>query len=81
MKARRREVAGSRLEITYGAGALPLAVQLKQQGFKVGRGWTSAWQKDADEIARLYVRGVLTEPMADRCRERLQQAIYDVVMD
>lgn len=66
-----------KITISFGATSPPIVDQLRQQGFKldlapVDRG---RLQRDADEVARLRIRCVLTESESDKAQKRIFQII------
>lgn len=61
------------MNIEFGALAPPLAEQLKDAGIGVVK-W-AIFQKDADAITRLRVRGVMSDLEAHKARTRLIKAI------
>jgi len=65
------------VHIAFGALSLPIDEQLKDQGLKLNMSPTSRahLQRDADEVARLRVRRVLTEAESDKARKRIFQII------
>jgi hypothetical protein len=67
----------TKLSISFGALSPPIGEQLQEQGLKLDIDplQRQYLQRDADEVARLKVRGVITEAEADRARKRLFQII------
>ena len=64
-----------RVEITFGALAKPLREQLALQCLSPNNGVVRHWQRDADAISRLSVRGLLTEAGTSQARRRLLKNI------
>ena len=69
------------MHISFGAMVAPIAEQLSVQGY-VARDKThlAAWQKDADAITRLAVRGLLAPTYSRSARTRLLKMICADVM-
>lgn len=65
------------VHISFGALSPPLDEQLRDQGLKLDMDETirAHLQRDADEVARLRVRRVLTEAESDKARKRIFQII------
>lgn len=64
------------LYIGFGALAEPIIEQLRRQGFVAHYGvQADTWQKDADAITRLAVRGLISETTASSARRRLTKTI------
>lgn len=63
------------LSIQFGALALPLQRQLKDQGVEVGLEYVVWLQRYADAITLLRVRALLTDGEAARARKRLLQEL------
>lgn len=61
------------LSLDFGVFALTIKEQLKQAGFKINRDALRRYQRDADEIMRLNVRGILTESAALTARKKLMK--------
>jgi hypothetical protein len=63
--------------ISFGALSERIEEQLQQQGFRLAMGPMERHylQRDADEVSRLLVRGVITEADAQRARKRLMSEI------
>lgn len=68
-------MSGTRLSIQFGALALPLQRQLKDQGVEVGPENVMWLQRYADAITLLKVRALLTDREAARARKRLLQEL------
>lgn len=66
-----------RLSISFGALSFRIEEQLKAQGLRLDLDPLPRQhlQQDVDEVARLRVRGVLTEAESDRARKRIFQII------
>lgn len=64
-----------KIAITFGAMAPRISEQLEQQGCKAKTDDMVAWQRDAEAIARLCVRGLISDAAATSSRRRLLQAI------
>ena len=64
-----RDKGRTELEIRFGALAPKLRRQLEQQGLFVPR--LTQHQHDADAIARLFLRGMLTPGQTEHARRRL----------
>ena len=64
-----------KIQIQFGAMAPLLETQLGHQGLKITSGPLNHLQKDADALARLSARGVLSEAETGRARRRLMKAI------
>ena len=63
-----------KLSMSFGALAPPLAEQLPD-GAKIKRTDLIHFQKDADAITRLFVRGYLSDAGTSGARKRLMQKI------
>ena len=61
------------MEIELGALARPISEQIKNAGFELSG--ADAFDRDADAITRLYIRGVLTEGEAHKARTRLMKEL------
>ena len=61
------------LSIHFGAFANPLVKQLMGLRFRLPD--VGHWQKDADAIVRLRIRGFLSEAETSRARDRLSKKI------
>lgn len=66
-----------RLGITFGALAPKLSQQLAQ--FDLGRDDVRHWQKDADAIVRLAIRGLIPDNVKARAYQRLTDRIAECV--
>jgi hypothetical protein len=64
-----------KINLTFGSMAAPLVQQLGVQGINAPTKLLDHWQKDADAISRLAVRGFLTDTETNRARRRLLQTI------
>jgi hypothetical protein len=66
-----------RLSVSFGALSPPIDEQLRDQGLKLDMDPVHRChlQRDADEVARLRVRCILTEAESDRARKRIMQII------
>lgn len=67
--------------VSFGAMAPPLAEQLAEVLGERSHPNLPQHQKDADAIARLAVRGVLTETEAHRARKRLMKRLEGIVRE
>jgi hypothetical protein len=67
----------TQLSISFGTLSPPIGEQLQEQGLKLDMDplQRQHLQRDSDEVARLKVRGVITEAEADRARMRLFKII------
>jgi hypothetical protein len=65
------------VRIDFGALIPPIGEQLQDQGLKLDMDPLERQhlQRDADEVSRLRVRGVLTESESDKARKRIMQVI------
>ena len=64
------------LELTFGAMAPTILAQLARQGVQPNEvGVVSHWQRDADAIARLKIRGLISDSQARQARQRLLKNI------
>jgi hypothetical protein len=65
------------VRINFGALSPPIGEQLQDQGLKLDMDplQRQYLQRDADEVSRLRIRGVLTESGADKARKRIMQVI------
>ena len=63
------------IAIRFGAMANRLEAQLRAQGFEARKIDIAHWQDDADAVARLAIRGLLTETETAKARKRLLKAI------
>lgn len=63
--------------ISFGALCDRIEEQLQRQGFRLTLEplQRQYLQRDADEVSRLLVRGVITEGEADKARKRLMRTI------
>ena len=64
----------SEVTIDFGALAEPLDQQLERQGF-INVQQLELLQRDADEISRLFVRGLIGDAETQRARKRLPKSI------
>jgi hypothetical protein len=66
-----------RFQLQFGALAPPIEEQLRDQGLRLDLTPLSRQflQQDADDVSRLYVRGLLTKAESDRVRNRLVKKI------
>jgi len=62
-----------KLSLVFGSTAEPLIEQLAGFGFDEKK--IAHWQKDADAIARLGVRGILSHAEMDKARKKLMNRI------
>jgi hypothetical protein len=62
-----------KISVVFGAKSPPLSEQLA--GFDLDPEKIKHWQKDADAIARLSVRGILSESETEKARKRLVNRI------
>ena len=62
-----------RLNLTFGPLAKPLNEQLAEQGLEFIN--CELYQMDADAVARLFVRGMLTEAETTRAWKRLRDRV------
>jgi len=67
----RAEIDSEKLSITFGSMCEPIAKQLAQQGRTIPADKLDHIQMDADAIARLVVRGIITEASARRARQKV----------
>jgi hypothetical protein len=65
----------TQIAIRLGALSPPIAKQLRQQGVSAKPADVKAWQKDADCITRLHVRGYIHDSTADSARRKLVNAV------
>lgn len=65
--------ATRKLSLVFGATARPLAEQL--HGLGLSKEDIDHWQRDADAITRLLVRGYIRDGEADRARKKLVNSI------
>lgn len=63
-----------KFEIQFGALCPPLSQQIVAAGSKVPSD-VDLLQQDADEISRLYIRGLLSDSESTRARKRLMARI------
>ena len=65
------------LRISFGALSPTIDEQLRDQGFKLDMDplERAHLQRDADEVARLRVRSILTEAESDKARKRIFKII------
>ena len=66
------------LHIVFGAMAPDIGQQLAYQGLTAKPRAIDQWQKDADAITRLAVRGMLSDAERERVRRRLLKTILRV---
>jgi hypothetical protein len=59
------------VKLAFGAISPKISEQLKKQGFKYDKEEVSHFQKDADAIVRLRVRGLLPSAQVDKCFQKL----------
>ena len=66
-----------RFHIEFGAMAAPIDEQLRDQGLRLDIEEVALWalQCDADGVARLFVRGILTETEVHKAKNRILQII------
>jgi hypothetical protein len=66
-----------KIRIAFGALLPPIDEQLRDQGLKLDMNslFRGLLQRDADEVSRLRVRGILTEAESDKARKRILQTI------
>jgi hypothetical protein len=64
-----------KIAITFGAFAPRISEQLEQHGMKARTADVVAWQRDAEAITRLAVRGLLTEAGGSAARRKLLRKI------
>ena len=69
-------MATKSLKLDLGALADPLDEQLERQGLVMD---CTVLQRDADAVARLYVRGLLTDGETVKARARLFKSIQQAV--
>lgn len=67
-----------KLELTFGAMAPDIAQQLAYQGLTAKPRAIDHWQKDADAITRLAVRGILSDAAKSAARRKLLKTILRV---
>jgi hypothetical protein len=65
------------IHISFGANSLPIEEQLREQGKKLDLEplHRHLLQRDADEVARLCGRCILTKAESDKARKRILQII------
>lgn len=63
------------IEIVFGAVCDPIDKQLREQGHPLKT--ASVFQKDADALTRLAVRGLLTDAQVRQARKKLLRRIVD----
>lgn len=63
------------LQIVFGALSESIAKQLSAQGYRLKS--SALYQKDADAITRLLIRGLIPESQANDARKRLMKSIGD----
>ena len=64
-----------KVAITFGGMAPRISEQLEGQGCKAKTEDMVAWQRDAEAITRLCVRGLISDAAATSARRKLLQAI------
>lgn len=62
---------GEKFSISFGALSESLLKQIDQQNHTAPSGLIAAWQKDADSICRLRIRGIMTDAEAHKAKKRL----------
>lgn len=72
-------IARMTLRLTFGAMALPIIAQLREQGFGLSGQDSLHFQKDHDAIARLSIRGLITKSELRKAQARLIKAITKAV--
>lgn len=71
--------------LQFGALAPKISEQLNKQGLTYKGNWTEAsvskthFQRDADAITRLFVRGLISDVTAKRARQKLLNRIAGIV--
>lgn len=65
--------------IHYGHLVAPIGRQLREQGYTIDKSTLSAVQADADAIAGLSLRNILTEGETRKARQRLTKRIAKLV--
>ena len=63
------------LELSFGALSDPIRTQLDAQNVTADRDEISHWQRDADAIVRVAVRGLLPDSQIRQARKRLLKRI------
>lgn len=63
------------LGIYFGAISDAIGVQLSQQGFKYDQKVVEQFEKDADALTRLRMRGLLTDSITDNINKKLFKKI------
>lgn len=63
------------IKIAFGALCDSIAKQLRTQGYRLKS--VAPYQKDADAITRLVIRGLLPDSQANAARKRLMKDIGD----
>ena len=71
----RVEIQGMKLGLTFGALAPSIKKQLAVSKLKAKTLDMHLWQTDADEIARLLIRGLLTDSAGTNARRKLMRKI------
>ncbi len=64
-----------KLALIFGALAPKLREQLRDANMKYERADTELWQRDADEITRLSIRGLLSDSVTRETRHKLLKQI------
>jgi len=63
------------VQLRYGAMSDTISKQLTVQGFKFDKKLCEHWQKDADAITRIRIRGILTANQTEKARIKLLNII------
>lgn len=63
------------LNIVFGATAPNLREQMDAQSYRYDPETAERWQKEADALTMLFIRGILTETETHRARTRLMKEI------
>ena len=73
------QASNDTVELRMGALSPSIAEQLQSQGLGADEGTLAHWQKDADAIVRLAVRGLISPGESSRARKKLVKNVAKLV--
>lgn len=74
-------MASKEFNLSFGALSEPLKKQLAEQGLRMKSKYLQHFQKDADALSRLHIRGLIPDSEVRKIRQKLMKSITKKLLE